>query len=460
MAASSRHLKEWGKRHSLASLCVAFFLVGVCRHGFEASAFAKPGHRSGRAISTCQEGALQHGPVQNCRKQLRNLEVERRRFLSSALAIGVLEVHGENALALGDEERRANAIFEAASPGVVSIGKAPPPQGSDDQRAAAVAGSGFIWDSSHVVTNYHVIKDMERPFVTFLKKEKAPGQQGKGNSKNEKRITLESEIVGVDLVSDIAVLKVLEPRNVEEFEAAGVRYKQLMVPLPRGSSEGVLVGQDVFALGNPFGLEHSLSRGIVSGVARTMEGGAGRPINGVIQTDASINPGNSGGPLLNSDGKVIGVNTAILTGSGTFAGVGLAIPMSTAEENVGMIISKGFVRRPFLGCIFAPDPMTLELGLKGPMLLRVEPNGPADRAGLRGMRGGRLGDLVVSVGSQSVTSSGDIFKILEKQKPGDKLEITVERASEADPNSDTVEKISLVVELGGTDPIPAALAAV
>merc|ERR550532_2452741 len=168
-----------------------------------------------------------------------------------------------------------------------------------------------------------------------------------------------------------------------------------VVPLPRGNSANLLVGQNVFAFGNPFGLEHSLSRGIISGVSRKMESAAGRPINGVIQTDASINPGNSGGPLLNSEGQVIGVNTAILTGSGTFSGVGLAIPIDTVARNVESIIAKGFVKRPVLGIIFAPDVLSEELNLNGIMVMKVVPGGPAETAGVRPMRGGRLGDVVL-----------------------------------------------------------------
>jgi len=433
-------------------VALGFWTLAICvlfRCGCESTAFLQPGFASERLQRAVQDSRHCTDP-QHSLHGIDEKEVGRRQLMTNTAAVGLLLAPWP-ASALADDERRANAIFEAASPSVVSIGKVPP-AGSDDQRAGSVAGSGFIWDNTHIVTNFHVIKDMERPFITFLKK------VGQGQ-RSEKRITLESQIVGVDVVTDIAVLRVQEPQSPKMLQEAGLRFQQLMQPLPRSTvAERVMVGQDVFALGNPFGLEHSLSRGIVSGVARTMEGGAGRPINGVIQTDASINPGNSGGPLLNSDGKVIGVNTAILTGSGTFAGVGLAVPITTAEENVGMIISKGFVRRPFLGCIFAPDQMTLELGLRGPMVFKVEEGGPADRAGVRAMRGGRLGDLVIAVDGEKVSSSADIFKILEKRKPGDRLDVTVERAA-ADPTSDKVEKIDVRIELGGTDPVSAVVAA-
>jgi len=224
-----------------------------------------------------------------------------------------------------------------------------------------------------------------------------------------------------------------------------------MAPLPRSSSNNLLVGQNVFAFGNPFGLEHSMSRGIISGVARKMEGAGGRPINGVIQTDASINPGNSGGPLLDSDGNVIGVNTAILTGSGTFAGVGLAIPIDTVSRNVESIISKGFVRRPRLGIVFAPDVMSEELQLNGIMVMKVAPDGPAASAGVRPMRGGRLGDVVVSMDGKRVASTDDLFGVLEQKAPGDLVKLVVQRAS-TDAESDKYEEVELKVTLGITDP--------
>merc|ERR1719253_525643 len=151
--------------------------------------------------------------------------------------------------------------------------------------------------------------------------------------------------------------------------------------LPRGKSAELEVGQTVYAIGNPFGLEHSMSRGIVSGIARVLEVGE-RPIRGGIQTDASINPGNSGGPLLDSQGKVIGVNTAILTGSGTSAGVGLAIPMDTVTRTVEQIISQGYVKRAFLGITFAQDEISESLQLPGLVVVAVVPGSPAEKAGM------------------------------------------------------------------------------
>lgn len=343
------------------------------------------------------------------------------------------------AWALTSDERRVAKLFEATTPSVVSISKRPP-QASADQRQALgnIYGSGFVWDKDHVVTNFHVVNGMEKPYVTFLSKDK---------SGKELRTTMESTIVGSDANSDVAVLRIGSPATAK---ASSTMPPNIMAPLPRKEgSNDLLVGQDVYAFGNPFGLEHSLSRGIISGVSRTMESAGGRPISGVIQTDASINPGNSGGPLLDSDGKVIGVNTAILSGSGTFAGVGLAIPIDTVAKNVESIIAKGFVRRPFLGLVFAPDVMSEELQLQGVMVMKVVPGGPAEAAGVKPMRGGRLGDVVISISGSPVQTSDDLFKILDTKQPGDKIMVRVQRASLQDDN-DKYEELEIPITLGVT----------
>lgn len=344
------------------------------------------------------------------------------------------------ALALTNEERQVTLLFEKVTPGVVSISREPPqPSFGEEKASQAIAGSGFVWDKNHIVTNFHVISNIDKPYVTFITKDK--------NGGSDRRTTLDAVVVGADAASDVAVLRVgARSRDSDEPLPPG-----LMSPLPRATSGNLLVGQNVFAFGNPFGLEHSLSRGIISGVARKMEGAGGRPITGVIQTDASINPGNSGGPLLDSEGQVIGVNTAILTGSGTFAGVGLAIPIDTVTRNVESIIAKGFVRRPVLGIVFAPDVMGEELQLNGIMVMKVVPGGPAEEAGVRPMRGGRLGDVVVSMDGKRVTSTDDLFAVLETKAPGDLVPLVVQRAS-PDVESDKYEEVELKVKLGQADP--------
>lgn len=339
------------------------------------------------------------------------------------------------ALGLNTDEKLVTSLFEETTPGVVSISKEPPQATAGEERAPSIAGSGFVWDKKHIVTNAHVITGTEKPFVTFLKQDPKTGR--------DRRTTLDAVVVGTDAASDVAVLRVGgRSRDVAEGVPGNI-----MQPLPRGGSAKLLVGQNVFAFGNPFGLEHSLSRGIISGLSRKMEGVGGRPISGVIQTDASINPGNSGGPLLNSDGQVIGVNTAILSGSGSFAGVGLAIPIDTVAKNVESIIAKGFVRRPALGIVFAPDVMSEELQLNGIMVMRVVPGGPAEAAGVRPMRGGRLGDVVIAMDGKRVGATDDLFAILETKAPGQNVSLTVQRAS-SQADSDGYEDFQLSVQLG------------
>eukprot|EP00929_Paragymnodinium_shiwhaense_P073845 TRINITY_DN37728_c0_g1_i1.p1 TRINITY_DN37728_c0_g1~~TRINITY_DN37728_c0_g1_i1.p1 ORF type:complete len:466 (-),score=71.81 TRINITY_DN37728_c0_g1_i1:288-1685(-) len=361
-----------------------------------------------------------------------------------AAAASPLVVAAPASLALTSDERRMANLFEAVTPGVVSISKYPPSASLGE--AGRSSGSGFVWDGKHIVTNFHVVNGMQKPYVTFLSKAKDQGSTPKpaGFAAKQVRTTIPTEVLGSDAQSDVAVLRLMNTTWDNEPIP-----KDLVKLLPRGCSSDLVVGQDVLAFGNPFGLEHSLSRGIISGVRRTMEGSGGRPINGVIQTDASINPGNSGGPLLNSDGQVIGVNTAILTGSGTFAGVGLAIPIDLVKNNVESIFAKGFVRRPFLGITFAPDSMSEELQLNGIMVIKVVPDGPAGKAGIRPVRAGRLGDVVVSIDGGRVRTSDDLFKVLDKRAPGDTIILNVQRAS-SDPASDIYESQNVTVTLGET----------
>ncbi|CAK0880763.1 unnamed protein product [Prorocentrum cordatum] len=298
---------------------------------------------------------------------------------------------------MSQDEKQATKLFERTTPGVVSISKDPAPAqaatiSGDEGSVGSIQGSGFVWDDSHVVTNSHVIQGISKPYVTFLTSDPRTGKV--------RRTTLDAVVVGSDTVSDVAVLRV-EPRG--RGQADGVP-PDLMQALPRGTSSNLLVGQNVFAFGNPFGLEHSLSRGIISGVSRKMEGAGGRPISGVIQTD----------------------------------------------RNVDSIIAKGFVRRPVLGIVFAPDVMSEELQLPGIMVMKVVPGGPADLAGVRPMRGGRLGDVVLGMEGRRVSSTDDLFGVLEQKKPGDTISLTVQRAT-TDVESDRTEEKVLTVTLGAAD---------
>ena len=235
------------------------------------------------------------------------------------------------------------------------------------------AGSGIIWDDEgHVVTNYHVIRNANELKVQFsLQNNRGPNSKGKINDVLD---ACDAVVVGFDDDKDIAVLKLMDESC----------YTNKARALPIGSSSSLQVGQKVFAIGNPFGLDHTLTTGVVSGLSRQIQSGnTGRPIDGIIQTDAAINPGNSGGPLLNSSGQLIGLNTAIYSASGTSSGVGFALPVDMVTGIVDQIIRFGRVTRPIIGVSFAPDEIAEQLGLGGVLVLDAREGGPAERAGIR-----------------------------------------------------------------------------
>eukprot|EP00442_Polarella_glacialis_P027224 CAMPEP_0115078444 /NCGR_PEP_ID=MMETSP0227-20121206/17553_1 /TAXON_ID=89957 /ORGANISM="Polarella glacialis, Strain CCMP 1383" /LENGTH=411 /DNA_ID=CAMNT_0002465831 /DNA_START=176 /DNA_END=1411 /DNA_ORIENTATION=- len=349
----------------------------------------------------------------------------RRSLLAASLGLAVSAAQASDAArAISAEELRVTGLFLRTTPSVLGIGEMP-----QKGRQMGQTGTGFVWDSNHVVTNYHVAADLKDPHITFLTKD-ADG--------DDTHVTVKAYLVGADPLSDTAILALADDQ---------VDLTKLMRPLQRGASNQLKPGQEVYAVGNPFGLEHSMSRGIISGVSRTMDGAGGRPINGVIQTDASINPGNSGGPLLNSEGQVIGMNTAILSTTGTFSGVGFAVPIDTVERNVKSMISEGYVSRPSLGVVFAPDGMSQSLGVGGAMVLKLVPGGPAQRAGLRAARHGQLGDVIVSIGGRHISTAKDIFALLEQKAPGEDIILSVQRPC-ADEESDQFEQVDLTIKLG------------
>jgi len=284
------------------------------------------------------------------------------------------------------------------------------------------AGSGIIWDDEgHVVTNYHVIKDANELKVQFSLQNNR-GLNGKGKI-NDVLDACDAVVVGFDDDKDIAVLKLMDENC----------YKNKAKALPIGSSSSLQVGQKVFAIGNPFGLDHTLTTGVVSGLSRQIQSGnTGRPIDGIIQTDAAINPGNSGGPLLNSSGQLIGLNTAIYSASGTSSGVGFALPVDMVTGIVDQIIRFGRVTRPIIGVSFAPDEIAEQLGLGGVLVLDAREGGPAERAGIRSTKrddSGRLllGDVIVGIEDEKVEDSYDLFRALDKHVVGDSVKISVFR---------------------------------
>jgi S1-C subfamily serine protease len=215
---------------------------------------------------------------------------------------------------------------------------------------------------------------------------------------------------------------------------------------PLGTSHDLVVGQAVLAIGSPFGLDYTLSTGVISGLSREIPGLSGLPIHGAIQTDAAINPGNSGGPLLDSAGRLIGVNTSILSPSGASAGIGFAVPVDTVARIVPQLIQYGREVRPVIGVEFADDAIARRLGVRGALVVRVVENGPAQRAGIMGTTqeypSGRihLGDIITGINDKAVNSSQDIHLALDDKQPGDKVVLQVLRGG--------TEKLSLPLELG------------
>lgn len=305
------------------------------------------------------------------------------------------------------DEKATIALFEKASPSVVHIETTTLRREFFNRRVTEMpqgTGTGFIWDDrGYLVTNFHVVRGSERIFVS-----------GNGFHRQE------AVVVGVDPVTDLAVVKIDSPPGGLE-------------PLPVGRSKSLLVGQSVFAIGNPFGLDQTLTRGIISGTGREITSVAGTTIRGVIQTDAAINPGNSGGPLLDSSGRLIGVNTAIQSPTGASAGIGFAVPVDTVNRVVPQIIRKGSPDRPTLGVWLAPDRWTFSQGIQGVVLSEVRADGPAARAGLIGLSQSTangqiiLGDVVRAINGNPVRSEDEFRLTLTSYPPGESVTLLVER---------------------------------
>ena len=314
---------------------------------------------------------------------------------------------------LSDAERSQINVFKTASPSVVHITNNVLTRNRQFELTEVMSGNGtgFIWDDrGYVVTNFHVVKDM------------AEGN-GSATVVLNDFTSFRATLVGVAPAKDLAVLKITVPAGQ-------------LVPLPVGTSEDLQVGQSVFAIGSPFGLEQTFTTGVVSALRRSIESVAGVEMENVIQTDAAINPGNSGGPLLDSAGRLIGVNTAIAGRSGNWAGVGFAIPVDTVNEYVPELIRTGRVERAGLGVSLLPEPDLRRARAavpnfpdeSGAMIESVLPNSAANKAGLRGIeiqgREVRPGDLVVAVDDTPIESADELMRRLEKEKAG--VEVTLE----------------------------------
>lgn len=306
---------------------------------------------------------------------------------------------------LANDELNTIDIFRQNSPSVVYVTSIALRRSVFSFNAVEIpqgTGSGFVWDKKgRIVTNYHVISDANRIQVTMA-----------DNS------TWKAVLVGVAADKDLAVLQLTS------------MPKQLR-PIAIGDSKDLLVGQKVFAIGNPFGFDQTITSGIISALNREINSVTGRNIRGVIQTDAAINPGNSGGPLLDSAGRLIGVNTAIYSPSGGYAGIGFAVPVDTVNSIVPQIIKHGRVVEPGLGVSFVDKRVTQRLGVDGLLILNVEKNGPADMAGLQGTVQYRgeiiLGDILLKLNGQRISSIGALEDDLERLGLGAEVELTVTR---------------------------------
>ncbi len=307
---------------------------------------------------------------------------------------------------LADFEKATISIFESCAPSVVYIttkGRGATLFGGEVPEGT---GSGFVWDQQgDIVTNFHVIQSANSASVTL-----------------NDHSTWPASLVGVAPDNDIAVLRITAP-------AARLH------PIAIGQSDNLKVGQSVYAIGNPFGLDQTLTTGIVSALGRSIRSVTGRMIDDVIQTDAAINPGNSGGPLLDSAGRLVGMNTAIYSPSGSNAGIGFAVPVDTINRIVPQLVEKGQVTRPRLGIEVVPDSLARRLGVRGVIIKSVLEGSPAEAAGLRGMDRSAageivLGDIILQIDGKDVRTTEQLLNILDRHKPGDLIKVTCQRGDE------------------------------
>ncbi|MEO5348419.1 MAG: trypsin-like peptidase domain-containing protein [Magnetococcus sp. YQC-3] len=310
---------------------------------------------------------------------------------------------------LAEDEKNTIAIFKNVRPSVVYITTISHYRDIWTRNIMKVprgTGTGFIWDEQgHVVTNYHVLEKAQEAAVTLVDQKSYP-----------------AVLVGASQEHDLAVLRI-----DTGFDRP--------TPVPLGSSTDLQVGQKVFAIGNPFGLDHTLTTGVISALDRSIDNDAGGTIDHLIQTDAAINPGNSGGPLLDSAGRLVGINTAIYSPSGAYAGIGFAVPVDTVNRVVPVLIAKGRYLRPSLGIVADNEisrRILADVGMDGILVLRVAPGSAAERAGLRSTqiknREISLGDVILAVDGKEMDSVEALQKAVAAKSIGDSAELLIWRA--------------------------------
>ena len=322
---------------------------------------------------------------------------------------------------LGADEQANIDLFKRVSPSVVNITTLETQRDMFSMNVMQVprgTGTGFVWDAQgHIVTNFHVIQGGSGARVTLAD-----------------QTSFNAKLVGAFPDRDLAVLKIDAPQNK-------------LPPIAVGASRDLLVGQRVYAIGNPFGLDQTLTLGVVSALNREIESFNGRTIRGVVQTDAAINPGNSGGPLLDSAGRLIGVNTQIASPSGASAGIGFAIPVDEVNRIVPRLVRDGRFVRPALGVTAGAPDLARALKLpKGVPLVQLLPNGPAAKAGLqvfRRDRGGDIvqGDVITAVNDEAVADLDEMLSQLERRAPGESVTLTLWRGGQT-------RKVAVVLAAG------------
>jgi len=306
-----------------------------------------------------------------------------------------------------EDEANNIEIFKAASPSVVFVTNSALYRANrfslNVQEVPQGSGTGFVWDKSGlIVTNFHVIQNASRLTITL-----------------QDQSAWDAEVVGYSEDKDLAVLRVKAPADK-------------LTPLPLGDSALLEVGRKVIAIGNPFGLDTTMTVGVVSALGREINSLTNRTIRDVVQTDAPINPGNSGGPLLNSLGQLVGVNTQIISPSGASAGIGFAIPVNTVKKVIPQLVQYGQEIRPVIGIENPPDAWTRQMGINGVPVMRATPSLPAERAGITGMQqNGRgdivLGDVIIEIDGTQIKNQDDLLNTLEQHMPGDVVKVVTDR---------------------------------
>jgi len=304
------------------------------------------------------------------------------------------------------DEQNSIEVYKTLSPGVAFITTSALAQnyyGEETERESGNGSGSVIDNQGHILTNYHVVEGASKLTVSF------------GGDK-----IYPAKFVGGDVDTDLAVIKIEPP-------ATGLTI------VPLGNSDQLSVGQKVLAIGNPFGLDRTLTTGVISGLQRPIRARNGRPIDAAIQTDASINPGNSGGPLLDKFGRMIGINSQILSRSGGSVGVGFAVPVNTAKRIVPQLIQSGSVVRPKIGATLPSVTDLAERGYRLPVqqglvIYQLVPNGSAQRAGLRGISAdGNLGDIILAVDGQKLNDLDTLYRLLDKKQIGDTVQVEIYR---------------------------------